>query len=398
MTSNINPNNIDGTFPVAGVDNDSQGFRTNFTNIKNNFTYSKTEIGDLQDKVLLKSALSGGTLDNSMAGALISGAEIRDFRETRYDIGTASGAISLNHALGHYQQVITSGSITIAFTGIPALGKVARIRFEITVSNVGHTLTLPAAVSLGTTGISGLNTSTNILTFSAVGTYIFEFTTDDAGSTYHIQDLTRPRDYFYSDHIRLVPRTITDSRGASGDIAGMVAVDTSTPAIWLCTGTYDGTTIIWRHAELETVANEYNLASNVTTTSSSLSTITGLSFVASPGVSYRFEAFIPFTHSAAATNTHTFSVNFTGTGAVCYATIEQQAGPTTAPSIATISTSDATTSVATTSSTSIKMCRITGTFTAPAAPTSQRTLAIRFATNGGTLTALAGSYLRFNRV
>ena len=34
MASNINPNNIDGTYPVAGQDNDSQGFRTNFTNIK----------------------------------------------------------------------------------------------------------------------------------------------------------------------------------------------------------------------------------------------------------------------------------------------------------------------------------------------------------------------------
>ena len=72
MASNINANNIDGTFPVAGVDNDSQGFRTNFTNIKNNFTYAGTEIGDLQSKVLLKSALIGGSLDNSMAGALIS--------------------------------------------------------------------------------------------------------------------------------------------------------------------------------------------------------------------------------------------------------------------------------------------------------------------------------------
>ena len=31
MTSSINPNNIDGTYPIAGQDNDSQGFRDNFT-------------------------------------------------------------------------------------------------------------------------------------------------------------------------------------------------------------------------------------------------------------------------------------------------------------------------------------------------------------------------------
>ena len=34
MASSINPNNIDTTYPVAGQDNDSQGFRDNFTNIK----------------------------------------------------------------------------------------------------------------------------------------------------------------------------------------------------------------------------------------------------------------------------------------------------------------------------------------------------------------------------
>ena len=47
MASNINSNNIDGTYPIAGQDNDSQGFRTNFTNIKNNLAYAKSEIDDL---------------------------------------------------------------------------------------------------------------------------------------------------------------------------------------------------------------------------------------------------------------------------------------------------------------------------------------------------------------
>ena len=48
MASNIVPGNIDGTFPVAGQDNSSQGFRDNFTATKNNFTEAKTEIESLQ--------------------------------------------------------------------------------------------------------------------------------------------------------------------------------------------------------------------------------------------------------------------------------------------------------------------------------------------------------------
>ena len=39
MASSINPSNIDGTYPVAGQDNDSQGFRDNFTNVKTNFIF-----------------------------------------------------------------------------------------------------------------------------------------------------------------------------------------------------------------------------------------------------------------------------------------------------------------------------------------------------------------------
>ena len=50
MASDITPGNIDGTFPIAGIDNDSQGFRTNFTNTATNFTEAKSEIEDLQSK------------------------------------------------------------------------------------------------------------------------------------------------------------------------------------------------------------------------------------------------------------------------------------------------------------------------------------------------------------
>ena len=49
MASNINPNNINGNYPVAGQDNDSQGFRDNFTNISNNFSFAQTEITALQN-------------------------------------------------------------------------------------------------------------------------------------------------------------------------------------------------------------------------------------------------------------------------------------------------------------------------------------------------------------
>jgi hypothetical protein len=393
MTSNINANNIDATYPVAGVDNDSQGFRTNFTNIKNNLAYAAAEISDLQSNAVLKSALTGTTLNNSMAGALLSGASIKDFREVVYTgLGTTSGTVTLNHANGPYQTVTTADSISLAFSNLPAAGYLGRIRLAVTVANTSHTLTLPASVTLGVEGIGGLNISTGIITFTETGTFVFEFTTADAGVNIHIQDLTRPRDYFHSNHLKLVSRQITNDVGATGDVAGQLVVDTTTPAIWLATANYDGTSHIWRKAELESINNEVFLASNSTTTSSSFSTITGMTFTADANVTYHFDVFLPFQHSAGATNTHSFSVNFTG--GTCYALVQQQTSNTSAFTNATITTSDSTAGVATTGQANVtRIARMTGIFT----NTADTTVSFRFATSGGTLTALAGGFARFNR-
>lgn len=48
MSSNINYEAIDATYPIAGVDNSTQGFRDNFTAIRNGLATASNEIGDLQ--------------------------------------------------------------------------------------------------------------------------------------------------------------------------------------------------------------------------------------------------------------------------------------------------------------------------------------------------------------
>jgi len=194
MASNINPNNIDTTYPVAGQDNDSQGFRDNFTNIKTNFSSAEAEIDDLQAKVIVKSALSGTTLDNDFGGALIKNAKIQDFSESVVALGTTSGTITLNHASGHFQTVTLSASGTVAFSNFPPSGEQGRIRLAVTISDVTHTLTFPSSVSLGVTGIQGY--SSNIVTFNETGTYQFEFVSTDGGTTYHVSEYTRPRNDF----------------------------------------------------------------------------------------------------------------------------------------------------------------------------------------------------------
>lgn len=181
MTSAINPNNIDGAYPVAGQDNNSQGFRDNFTNTKTNFQYAADEITDLQNKVVLKQALTGTTLNNDMLGAVLSNAQLQDMSQTRVALGSLSGTVTINYADGSYQTVTTNGSISLSFTNFPAAGALGTVAVQITVANTAHTVTLPAAVSVNAVGIQGY--ASNVITFSTTGTYTFVFSTSDGGST-----------------------------------------------------------------------------------------------------------------------------------------------------------------------------------------------------------------------
>lgn len=183
MTSNINPNNIDGTYPVAGQDNNSQGFRDNFTNTKTNFQYAADEISDLQSNAILKSALAGTTLDNDMLGSLVYNGVVADFGLTRVALGTVSGSQTINYASGHFHTLTTNGSVSLGFSNFPAAGTAGIVFVQVSISSTSHTLTFPSAVSVNAQGIQGLNTSTNVMTFAATGTYLFQFITSDGGTT-----------------------------------------------------------------------------------------------------------------------------------------------------------------------------------------------------------------------
>lgn len=219
MTSQINPNNIDGSYPVAGQDNNSQGFRDNFTNIKVNFQYAENEINDLQNKALLKSALQGGTLDNDMSNNTIYAVNLNDVSTTRTTISTGSGAVTVNYASSGYQVISTSGSVSVSFTNWPAAGYWGQIVLALFVNSAAHTVTLPAAVTQGTSGIQGL--SGLVLTFPQPGTYIFSFSSSDGGSTVAINDLTRARNSWTN------PLYLTGSENLSTGSAASLLLTTS---------------------------------------------------------------------------------------------------------------------------------------------------------------------------
>ena len=242
MASSIVTTGIDTAYPVAGQDNDSQGFRDNFTNLKTALDTAKTEISDLESKAILKSALSGDTLSNDGAGALLEDFELKDMSETRIAKGTVTGAQTFDFSAGSYQTLTTSGSITIAFTNFPASGKVGTMRIEINVANVAHTITLPSAVDIGHNQLIGSN-GARVITPDRTGVHIFEFVTDDAGTSIAVIDSLR-------NNRAIEVRTAT-ATGQAGDAAGDIAADATN--LYVCTGSHDGSTVIWKKLVLQAI-------------------------------------------------------------------------------------------------------------------------------------------------
>ena len=229
MTSAINPNNINGAYPVAGQDNNSQGFRDNFTNTATNFQFAAEEITDLQSKAVLKQALIGTTLDNNMLGSPLSNALLSNMSDATVALGTVSGTTVINYALASYQTLTTNGAVSLSFTNLPAAGAAASVTVQVTVANTIHTLVLPAAVSVNNAGIQGLNTSTNTISFAATGVYSFNFVTSNGGTTITVSEVNKVLQPFNNSSQNLTD-TAAASLSVSASYFSTVASSTATLA------------------------------------------------------------------------------------------------------------------------------------------------------------------------
>lgn len=194
--SNINPNNIDGTFPIAGQDNSSQGFRDNFTNIRNNFSYAQSELADLQAKAITTSALNGQTLVNNMGYNALQYAQLFSPSYTFLNLGTPTvgPTVVLDYSQASVQKFTTNGSYTLSFSNWPTSGQMGQFVLWVNVTNSAHTLTLPITspgITIGLNDIAGANVNTGTITFDQPGNFFLKFTTVDAGQNIAIADLSR---------------------------------------------------------------------------------------------------------------------------------------------------------------------------------------------------------------
>ena len=173
---------------------------------------------------MLKAALSGTTLDNNLGNNLVYNALVKGISGTVVAIANTSGTITIDCSAGPYQSINMAGNIALSFTSNtwPTAGTLGVVRTQITVDQVGRTLTLPNTVSNGIVGIQGY--ASNVITFANTGTYEFGFSTTNAGNAITIVDLNRPLNY-YTNGLNIAANTVsTSSTTGALTVAGGVGI------------------------------------------------------------------------------------------------------------------------------------------------------------------------------
>ena len=262
--STINTNGINVNYPVPGVNNNSQGFRDNFAAIKTNLNTASTEITDLQNKVVVKSALANSTVNNDMANTLISNALTRSFRASTYNLGNAiSGTILVNVSLGDVQYGTIAGNTTIQFTGWSPTNTQSNVQLQLAVSNNLAVLSFPSQVTNGVTSLENYANIANTNTVSipyGVTELDYRFSTLDCGNSITVEPFNLPR-----IAAQVQQRTPTPT-GFQGDVAGDIAIDAN--YVYVCTASYNSSANVITIAnasstgDLLTVSNADNLTLN----------------------------------------------------------------------------------------------------------------------------------------
>lgn len=176
MASNIDFISIDETFPIAGRDNDSQGFRDNFSIIKNNFESAKGEIEDLQ--------VNAARVDqaNNFNKQNIVNANFVACSEELFDGGAVSTTTLVSWQDGPYQIFTATGNMQFTLSGFPDSGTVGKMKIQINGDGVNRQVNF-AISNGGSFRKSPEVPSLPITVNSSNEFHVFEFWTYNGGST-----------------------------------------------------------------------------------------------------------------------------------------------------------------------------------------------------------------------
>jgi hypothetical protein len=191
--SNIVSTTIDESFPEEGKDNPSQGFRDNFSIIKAGLATAASEIAELQSKSVLKTPLSGGSVNNNLDGNLIFNARTRSVYSVVNVVTPTPSVTNIDVTFAEYQRFPVNSSQSINFINWPA-DAYAKVRLELVRSDANDGLSytvsfttqtvpggLPGVIPIGDATSSSI--STGILPSTSV---IVEVWSANGGQTVYL--------------------------------------------------------------------------------------------------------------------------------------------------------------------------------------------------------------------
>lgn len=238
--STINTNSIDANYPVPGQNNSTQGFRNNFAAIKQNLNIASSEITDLQNKAVLKSALANSTLNNDMANTLIANASTLGFRATTYNLGNAlTDTVTVDLTLGDVQYGNLAGNIFLNFGSWAPTDTMSNVTLQLGRPNnsADFSITFPTEAVFSEN--YGWTLTENSANANGLATLTFPYdctqlnlliTTVDCGNTLYVQPINRP---FQTNQIQ---KRTPPSTGQLGDVAGTVCIDNTNATQLVVTG------------------------------------------------------------------------------------------------------------------------------------------------------------------
>ena len=158
--SNINAIIINENFPVPGVDNDTVGFRDNFSTIKNNFVAAKAEIESLVGSTAKvndpETSFRGNKVTNAVfqnnVAAVFNGGTLPSTEQaaaspeaaTTTDLSFSNGEYQYFSINGLYTSAQTPRALIFNITDIPSTG-FAKLRLELKSGDaLAHTVTFTA--------------------------------------------------------------------------------------------------------------------------------------------------------------------------------------------------------------------------------------------------------------
>lgn len=195
MTSQINHSLINTSYPVAGQDNNSQGFRDNFTAIATGLAQAGTEITALQQNAVIVAdlATSSNTVQNNLLGSGINNGTYKQLNPKVYALGTVSlNGVSVDLVNGPVQTASASANGVFTLHNLGPGGSYSSVKLIVTGTGASSiTITnATTAVFKAATGYTGTNAGSSVTHPITTGkTEVLEIWSTDAGANIFIRNV-----------------------------------------------------------------------------------------------------------------------------------------------------------------------------------------------------------------